>query len=325
MTQFSIGGAWSKGIGFFSNEAAGHAAILIGLGIVVPAILQFLLFGGPAGMANPAMMSQNVFATMAYAGAALLVATLVNYVLQTGSYFASWRLGLGRDGNVAGAILYGLIAAAGVVAIFMGLVVVGGLIISGALSGGSPIATIVLLLLLLVPLTVLFAALMALMCVAMTLLLLLVIAFGSMAGTTDPALAMAGGNPALLIVLALLLLLLWLTARLSCTGAAMADRGGFNLFGAMARSWRLTGDGQWRIMAYLALLGVLLCVVVFIFALVVGASMMSGLRAGGLPALGTGGMIVTFLVSIPFAYLVVLVPAGIYRELYEDSPAAVFT
>lgn len=328
MREFSIGGAWSKGIGFFSGAGAGHAIILIGIGILAPAALQYLLAGEAAGMTNPAMMGQNAFGSMAYLGATVLLVMVVGYVLQTGSYFSSWRLGLGRDESAPGAILYGLIAAVAVLAMLVALFVLMGALI-GLLGSGGSFAVVIPLLLLVIPLFMLLAALytivMTLVAVMMVIVLLLAMAFGASAGGMNPALAVTGGGGiALLITLAFILLLFWLTARFSCATAVMAERKSVNLFGAIAESWRMTAEDQWRIIGYLTLLGILLCVGVFIFALIVGVSMMGSMQPGQVPQMGAGAVIVTLIVSIPFAYLTVLVPAGIYLELYEDLSADVF-
>lgn len=331
MGQFSIGGAWSKGVGFVSQHAGGQAAILIGMGIAIPWLLQFLLGGQVAGMSGPGAMNPNAMAGLAYLGAAALLVMLISYILQMGSYFASWRLGLDGEGNVGAAIVYGLIAAVVLIVLFFAFGIVVALVFGAQLAGGAPpgAGALVLFLLLLIPLAILFAALytatMALVCVGMILGLLLAMAFGGMGAAQNPALAMGGGGAAaFLIILAITFVLFWLTARLSCTTTVMADRGGYNLFSAMAESWRLTGEDQWRILGYLALLGIILCVGFFVFALFIGVSMMGGMQAGQPPAPGMGTMLVTLIVSIPFAYLTVLVPAGIYRELYGESPAEVF-
>jgi heme/copper-type cytochrome/quinol oxidase subunit 2 len=104
----------------------------------------------------------------------------------------------------------------------------------------------------------------------------------------------------------------------------MADRGTVNLFAGLRESWRMTAANQWRIMGYLALIGVVLCVVFFVFAVIAGAGMMAGMSSGGAPQMGVGTMLFTLVVSIPFAYLTVLVPAGIYRELRGPGAAEVF-
>src|SRR6185436_14640591 len=111
MKQFSLSNAWSLGMGFFSGKAAGHAILLIGMGIILPIVLQMAVAGGAMGMMNPAMMGQNALAGMAGMGGLMLIIILVSYLLQMGSYFASWRLGFGEDEAVVGATTYGLIAA----------------------------------------------------------------------------------------------------------------------------------------------------------------------------------------------------------------------
>jgi hypothetical protein len=329
MDRFSLGSAWSKGLGFFSAQAAAHAVILIGMGVVVPTILNFLLAGGLTAPANPAAIGQNAFATIGYTGAAVLIVSLLAFVLQTGSYFASWRLGLGGDGDGMGAVLYGLVTAAIIVAMLAGLVFVMALLIGAQLGfGGGGAVAVILFVLALVPLALLFAALFtvvtAAVCGSMIIVLLLVAAFGSLAAMANPALMSRGGGAMVLIMLALTLLLFWLVARLSCTTATMARHGSLNLFSAMAESWRMTAEAQWRILGYLALIGTMLCVGFFIFALFVGASMMGAMQAGGPPAMGTGAIIVSLLASVPLAYLAVLVPAGIFLELEGDSPAEIF-
>jgi hypothetical protein len=75
-------------------------------------------------------------------------------------------------------------------------------------------------------------------------------------------------------------------------------------------------------MTYLALLGIILCVVLFVFFMILGASMMGGVASGGVPSLGIGVVIMMLVVSIPFAYLTALVPAGIYRALFEGTEVA---
>jgi hypothetical protein len=327
MRQFNLGSAWSKGTEFISRHAANHAIILIGMGILVPAILQFAIAGAVTGM-NPMMMGENALGAggsiTALAGTVMIV-MIVSYVLQWGSYFSSWRIGLGRDETLGGAIVYGIICAVLLLVAFLLIIVAVAVIISQAMQGGG--AMVLLALLLAIPLLILMAAvypvMMAAMAVGMFLMLLIVLAFGASMGTANPALAMAGqGALGVLIALAVVVLLFWLTARLSCTTSIMADRKSFNLFAALAESWRLTGPNQLRIMAYLGLLGIILCVVLVVFVMIVGASLMGGMSSGQVPAVGIGSQIMVLVVAIPFAYLTVLVPAGIYCELFEEAAVA---
>ncbi|HEX8480601.1 MAG TPA: hypothetical protein VF650_01710 [Allosphingosinicella sp.] len=327
MRQFNIGGAWSRGLAFISRNAANHAIILIGMGILVPAILQYAVIGGVTGM-NPMMMGQNALGTggsvAALAGAMILV-TLLSYVLQMGSYFSSWRIGLGRDETLVGAIVYGIICAVLALVFFVVIAIVMTLVIGLAMQGGG--AMVVLALLFAIPVLILAAALysviMAAMAVAMFLMLLIVLAFGASMGAANPALAMAGaGSLVWLIGLAISALLFWLTARFSCTTSVMADRKSFNLIAGLAESWRLTGPDQFRIMAYLGLLGILLCVVLFVFAVVVGVGMAAGMSSGEGPEMGVGSQIMMVIAGIPVAYVTALVPAGIYSELFEETAVA---
>jgi hypothetical protein len=116
-------------------------------------------------------------------------------------------------------------------------------------------------------------------------------------------------------------LLFWMAVRFSCTTCVMADRKSFNLLAGMTESWRLTSANQWRITGYLALLGIVLCVIFIVVGMLIGAGMMGSFQ-GGVPEMGLGTQIIGLIIAIPFAYLLVLVPAGIYRELVEEVPAA---
>lgn len=326
MRQFSLGNAWSKGIAFISERAVNHAIILIGMGIILPAILQFVLAGAVIGM-NPMMMGQNALGAGGSAAAlagTMLVVMLLSYVLQMGSYFSSWRMGLGREESLAGAIVYGIVCAVlAIIAFFLLVMLVAVIVAQAVQSGGGAMAFLGLLLA--VPMLILMAALysvvMAAVAVGLFLMLLIALAFGASMGAANPALAMAGGGGfALLIALAIVALLFWMAVRFSCTTSVMADRKSFNLFAGLAESWRLTGPNQLRIMAYLGLLGIILCVALVVVLMVVGASMMGGMAGGQAP---TAGMVIMLLViGIPFAYLTVLVPAGIYRELFEETAIA---
>ncbi|HEX8380632.1 MAG TPA: hypothetical protein VF619_08805 [Allosphingosinicella sp.] len=327
MRQFTIGSAWSRGLAFISRNAANHTIILIGMGILVPAILQYAVIGGVAGM-NPMMMGQNALGAggsiAALAGAMILV-MIVSYVLQMGSYFSSLRIGLGRDATLGGAIVYGIICAVLALVFFSVIALVVAVIIGLAMQGGG--AMVFLALLVGVPVLILAAALysvfMAAMALGMFLMFLIVLVFGASMGAANPALAMAGqGSLVWLSGLAVAALLFWLAARFSCTTSVMADRKSFNLLAGLAESWRLTAPDQFRIMAYLGLLGILLFVVMVVLTIVVGVSMMGSMSSGQAPEVGIGSQIMVLIVGMPFAYLTVLVPAGIYSALFEDTSVA---
>lgn len=144
MNKISIGQAWSYATSFFSGQGANHAIVLIGVGIVLPLILQFAL-GGGAAMADPMAMATGG-GLMAMGGLAILLG-LVNYVLQMGSYFASWRIGLTNGGEPLGsALTFGLIAVLPVLLLTLAVALVAGLIVflifgsafMAMASGGEP-------------------------------------------------------------------------------------------------------------------------------------------------------------------------------------------
>ena len=322
MKQFSLGNAWSNGVASVSRDAMNHAIILIGIGIVLPMVIQFALLGSTMQTLNPAAFAQGAMtgAGLAAFAGTILVASLVSYILQIGSYFGSWRLGFGAGETLGGAIVYGLVTA---LVIIVGFALFGVLIVLLAQLGAvGAILIFVAMLPLLAVMAALYTAIIAAVGVGMLFFLLLALAFGSAFGAMDPAFAMGGSAIGVLIVMALVALWFWTAVRFSCTGPIMADRKTFNLLQAMGESWRLTAGNQGRIASYLALVGLVLCVLFVIMAAVAGASMMGSMQGGAMPQPGIGTAILGLIISIPLAYLVVLVPAGIYRELGEPAAAA---
>lgn len=321
MNEFNLGRAWTKGFGFFSGQAANHAIILIGVGIIAPFVLQFILMGGPMGTMNPtSMMSQMQMGALGGAGGMvgmMMVAMIVSYMLQLGSYFGSWRQGLDPAESLAGAIIFGLIAGLIYMLAFVAVGIVGGILVAM-----SPVVGALVLIVALLPL---FAMIFSTIAAVVAVVLVLVTLFGlAVGGSMAPNMQFVGGGSILLVVMLLVaFLLLWLGARFCCTAPVMASRKSFNLIEAAGESWRLTSAAQWRIFMYLLLLGFVLMIAFFIVALVVGAgAMASGMQNGGVPQVGMGTAIVGLIFAIPFAYLAVLVPAGIYRELMPDEAAA---
>jgi hypothetical protein len=234
-----------------------------------------------------------------------------SYVLQLGSFFASWSLGFHRRESAGGAIGYGiftaliiaLICAAPAAAVAMGRL--------AGTNGGALIAFLVGM-----PLLALFAALYTTTASAILIGFIgLVLAAGvapDFVSRFNQELAVSG-QTARLACLFVAGLLLWLTARLSCTAAIMADRARFGPLSSIAESWRLTAPAQWRIMALLALAGLFWCLVSAAVIAVYGSGMISGLFSGA-------WWIGRAVVGVPFAILAVLVPAGIYRELRPFTP-----
>ena len=283
VNRISIGQAWSYATGFFSGQGIHHAIILIGVGIVVPLILQFAL-GGGALMADPMSFATGE-GMMAMGGLAILL-SLINYILQTGSYFASWRIGLAQGAEPLGSALgYGLIAALPVLLLSFVVVIIFGLI--AFLIFGSALMPM-------------------------------------MMGEEPSQAAIAGTGMLLLLVMPLFLLFaIWIAARFSCTGPVMADRRTFNVLTGLGESWRMTAASQWKIVGYFVLLGIALFVIAMILIMIVGASMFAG---GGIPSDTSiiGIIIAALLFTVPMAYLQVGVPAGIYRALGQSSQGEVF-
>lgn len=319
MNQFSLGNAWSKGVSFFSSQALNHAIVLIGLGVLVPTVVQYAIAGGVTGMMNPAMMGGGGLGAFSALGGAALIAMIISYVVQLGSYFGSWRLGFGEGETLGGAIGYGLICGVLVIVAFVAVFIVGGLVLQA-----SPVLGGIVMALLLLPLVAaLYTVWAALIAIVMIIVMLLVLAFGASMGNVNPAAQFTGGGAlAVLIILALLAVLLWLSARFSCATPIMADRRTFNLMTGLSESWRLTAANQWRIVGYLSLLSVVLMVLFFVLAMIVGAGMAQSFQGGAVPQVGIGMVIGGLVVGIPLAYLTVLVPAGIYRELGGGETSA---
>lgn len=136
MNRFSIGQAWSYATSFFAGQGANHAVAIIGVGIVVPLVLQFAL-GGGAMMTDP--MSLAAGGGLAAMGGLMMLISLINYILQMGSYFASWRIGFSNGEEPLGAALvFGLIAALPTLLILIAIVII--LVLIGVLVFGSALA-----------------------------------------------------------------------------------------------------------------------------------------------------------------------------------------
>lgn len=322
MNEFSFDRAWSRGMEFISRNAGNHAIILIGLGVLVPLILQYVLMGSAGGMMNPAMLGQGGTAALTYGGGALILAVFAMYVIQTGSYFASWRNGLAPAETLGGAVGYGLLTG---LLVIVAVVVVFVVVVVGVGQVSEGLAAILAVVVLLPLLAMLYTVIAAMVAVLMFLIMLLALAFGASLGQANAAMMLTGqGAIGMVIALAVFVLLFWLTARFSCATSAMAERRTFNLFTGLAESWRLTGPGQWRIMGYLALIAIVLCVIFFVLALLIGASMMGSMQSGAMPQPGIGTILFSVVIGIGLAYLTVLVPAGIYRSLSSENRAEVF-
>jgi hypothetical protein len=284
--------------------------------------LQLALFGRALGM-NPALAGTDRAALAA--GTVLPIVLLLSYVLQLASFFMSWRLGFGVGRPAAGAILYGLIASLLAFAVFA---LVGTPALLGAKASFSSGVPFIGLLVALIPLAVVVAIFYTLPAVAMgtiaVIVLVLSMLFGAATGNVGLAATLVGGGSGAVVVLFLVLsaALIWLATRFSCTTALMADWKSYNLIAAMRESWRLTLEDQWAILSYLVLIAFVLAIILFGISALLGLGAAAFMRGDSGPAGQVAIVALRLAFGIPMAFLTVLLPAGIYRELTRSSLAA---
>lgn len=328
MGTFTIGRAWRLGLDFIKRAPAGHALLLIGVATLLPALIQWWLVGGTPSMTNPAALQRAGAAILRGGGLAAVAASVFGYLLTTGGYFGSWRLGLDREVSVGGAVNYGLAAGLAIVGIAFAV----GIVSFAIAQAVGPLWGL-LAVLIAFPLLIGFYNVMgAMIGVAMVLMGLLVLVFGAAGNGINPGIGnfrVSGGGVGSAVLVPLGLLFLWLAARLSCVAPAMASRASLNFVEASGISWRLTGRAQVRIMVWLALVGFVFGLIYMIFAVVMAASLRASFESGGLAAIGSvgiGAILFAMLMGVVSAYLSALVPAGIYRALQPDvdASAAVF-
>jgi hypothetical protein len=327
MDSFSMRSAWPLGFRLFGGRIGAHALILIGIGLALPLLLRFAL--ASTLVAPPDPDSFEFQAERGMTTGAIVVA-LVGSVFQTGSYLASWRLGLDARASTAAAIGYGLVAGfAAVLAQFVAGAALGLSVVAlGALPGFAILAGLALLVPLLALAAIFYTTLVALLAVAVGLLLVLMILFGTAMGNAGFAATLFGGGSGLIVVALIVAcgVALWLASRLSCAAALMAERGSFNLIAAARDSWALTDEDQWRIMAYLALIGLGIAVAIFVLALLAGVGAANFFAPGSASqASATAFIVLGLAAGVPVAILSVAIPAGIYRTLSRSMEAvAVF-
>jgi hypothetical protein len=326
MEYFSIRSAWAHGLRFISDRIGQHALILIGMGLIPASGAQFLAIGQSSGsQESQLLIAQTGWSAVPAGGISVILLTLLGYTLQSASYFASWRRGFAGADSLGATIGYGLLAALVAIGACVALVAVGAV---GAASMGWSGAWLMAVILVLIPLALasaafytLFAALLA---TAVALALVLAMIVGAITGEVGLAATITGGSGMITVVLLVMsVVLLWLAARFSCTTAIMAERRSFNPFAAVRLSWQLTLEDQWAIVRYLALIAVVLALVIFGLAAVAGVGAAAYLEGEAMASGGQVlGVVIGLAAGIPLAFLAVLVPAGIYRELNQASAAA---
>ena len=143
-------------------------------------------------------------------------------------------------------------------------------------------------------------------------------------GNIGFAATLVGGSGLIAVVLLVMsAILLWLAARFSCTTSLMAERRSFNMIAAMRESWRLTLDEQWVIVRYLALIAFALALLLVGGAALAGVGVSAFVEGGALPeGESVAGALIGMAVGLPLAFLSVMVPAGIYRELDQGAMTA---
>jgi hypothetical protein len=321
-------GAWAFGFRFFAHRPWIHALILIGIGVLAPCLMQYWLTGAAsAGLAVRGAPPSII--TAARAEAAKLALLLGDY-LQLASWFMSWRLGFAAARPPGGAILFGLLAALLAVAIF---VLVGGPAVWAQREATSAGIPFIGLLIALIPLAMVFALFYtlpaALIATIASIVLVFTMVFGTVTGNVGMAAALIGGGSGAVVVLFLVMsvVMMWLAARLSCTTSLMADWKSYNLLAAMRESWRLTLEDQWVILRYLALIAFGLAILIIAVSLAAGIGAAAYLQGSSGAGFQEGPRQIAVLAlglvaGTPLAFLVVLLPAGIYRELTRHSLAA---
>ena len=322
MNDFSMTGAWSLGVRFIARHWLAHSLILIVIGVAAPWALEHFLLGAPIGGTGAASIVPIPGGSLLLDEPMLLLVIAGGYALQTGSYFAALRLGFDRKGSFPGALGFGL--AGGLVAVVVSAL--GWLLAEYAARPFMTvdtyfIAVLVHLLPLILVLSLFFLSQAVMIAATLVLVLAFAMIYGVIVGFTGLAATMVGGDGGIAVLLLLLsFLLFWLAARMSCVTSLMADRKSLNLFACVRDSWRLTWEEQWAVTRYLALIGALSALVVIgvSIAIRIGAAGMLGQQRLYGPQIDT--TIPRLILSVPFAFLTVLLPAGIYRQL---SPAEV--
>jgi hypothetical protein len=317
MNEFRWVEAWERGYRLVAARPWQNMILLIGFGLLLPFCIQAVLTGPGAG--GPAIMPGI--------DAATLDGLAISYMLQIGALFAVLRLGLGDNERFGRALAYG--GLAGVVA-----TVVAGVLVFVAVTVARPappglmhfviMATLIPFALALAVFSTVLAALVG---TTLVLVLAVTMVLGATTGNVGLAATVAGGGSGFMVVLLLLLgaALVWVSARLSCTAAIMADHRNLNLAKAIRDSWELTSEEQGRITLYLALLGagfLALCGGAFA---AIGAGLAAMQETAPSPfAIGLS-LAFALVLGLLFTFLAALVPAGIYLRLAgERSPVEVF-
>lgn len=324
MNEFRWVEAWAQGYRFVTARTWQNATLLIGFGLLMPFCIQVVSTGlgaqGPLDQGGDAAIIPGI-------DAAALDGLAVSYVLQIGALFAVLRLGLDESERFGRALAYGGLAGVAATVVAGVLVFVAVTVARPAPPGLMHFVIIATLIPFAMALAVFSTVLAALVGTALVLVLAVTMVLGATTGNVGLAATVAGGGSGFMVVLLLLLgaALVWVSARLSCTAAIMADHRNFNLGRAIRGSWELTAEEQGRITLYLALLGAGFLVLSGGAMVAIGASLAAMQETAPSPlALGIS-LGFALILGVLFTFLAALVPAGIYLRLVgERSPVEVF-
>lgn len=320
MNEFSAIRAWSHGVRFLAARPGQNALLLIGLGLVVPIVVQL----GSQYALTGAILER---AAPGEAGPFFELTPMVAVAIQAGAFFAAWRLGFGESETLGRALRYGLIAGfvVGLVAFLLAV-----LAALAASQAGSPAIGLFVFLFTLAPLVLMLALFgtMAAALIGAGVAAVMVIGMITSAATGNMGLAatLVGGGSGFVVVLLLVLsvLMIWLAARFSCATAIMAHDKSYNPISAARASWELTWDEQWRIMLYLAMLGIILVVLLVGGLVAIGAGAATFRASTSVMAQGVG-LVFMLGFALLMIFLAVMVLAGIYRQMIgENAPVEVF-
>lgn len=283
MQAISIRNAWNQGVALLINDKT-TAATYLGMAVVIPFLLFSIHDGSNFRTFMALIIDRGVFIASSETPWTILSLFLFSAIALGSVAFAWWNAMLtpSRDG-VVGEVMYGLVA--GLICAFVAGVIYFMINIPFAI-----LTTVV------------------------------GVSIAGMAGSF-PGGAASGGLALLLLGFVQLLILLWFAARLSMTGPAMAAAGSINPFPAIARSWRLTGQAQWRIFAYLLLFQLFGFVAVTVF-IGVAAGMITGTTDFGWQdrVITAGWLMLEFALMALF----LAVSGGLYRELASDTDVSAF-
>lgn len=283
MHRISMRNAWSQGLALLADDKK-TAATYLAMAVIIPFLLFSIHDGSNFRTFFALIVDQGVFVASSETPWTILSLFLFSGIAYVSVAFAWWNavLPASRDG-VIGEVMYGLV--------------------SGLIS--TFVAAVIYLL------------------INLPFMIVALVAFSLFAGNggSQAVGGIAGGGTLLAMNFLQLALLLWVASRLSMTGPAMAATGSLNPFPALARSWRMTGQAQWRIFFYLLLFQLVGYVAIGVFLGVAGVLIQGTYDFGWQDRMITIGWM---LFESVFMALFLAISGGLYRELANDTDVTAF-